>query len=216
MDEDEVAENMSDSLCFQLQPMEVDNVTEAVMQQWHLWSDMSFLDEDLGFWIKPQSTTWFSRFLIEEYDDERWVRMFRMTKRSVLSLASLLKAGLEKKDTNYYSAIPALVRVACSLFKFCHGSSLLLCNELFAVEQSTVSIMLCDFVEEVNIVFRFEISWPMGDTLFATAAGFYQLCSLPSISGTIDGTYFRIKKNLMFLLLNTIILKREAIPFNAK
>ena len=53
MDEDEVAENMSDSLCFQLQPMEVDNVTEAVMQQWHLWSDMSFLDEDLGFWIKP-------------------------------------------------------------------------------------------------------------------------------------------------------------------
>lgn len=33
--------------------MEVDNVTQAVMQQWRLWSDMSFLDEDWDFGLNP-------------------------------------------------------------------------------------------------------------------------------------------------------------------
>ena len=51
----------------------------------------SGLDEDLGYRVTPRSTTWFSRFLLEQYDDKWWVQMFCMSKRSVFALSELLR-----------------------------------------------------------------------------------------------------------------------------
>ena len=52
------------------------------------------LTDELSYWVKPRSTTWFSHFLLEQYDNSRWLSMFRMTKDSVFSLAELLKPTL--------------------------------------------------------------------------------------------------------------------------
>jgi hypothetical protein len=51
--------------------------------------------------VKPRSTTWFSHFLLEQYDDQGWVQMFRMTKPAVSILADLLRPHIKKQDTKY-------------------------------------------------------------------------------------------------------------------
>jgi hypothetical protein len=43
-------------------------------------SALNSLPLNLGHWVKPRSTTWFSRFLMVENNDERWVENFKMTK----------------------------------------------------------------------------------------------------------------------------------------
>lgn len=100
VDEDCSADDCLEGLDFDSQTSTMDIVTHAAVHQWRLWNSLTVLDNDLGYWVKPRSTTWFSRFLLQEDDDNRWIQMFRMSKRNVLSLASVLNEAIQKKDTN--------------------------------------------------------------------------------------------------------------------
>ena len=155
---------------------------------------MNVFDDDLGFWVKPRSTTWFSRFLLSEYDDSRWVQMFRFTKPAVFALADLLRPTIQKKDIKYRLAILVVIRVACCLFKLTHGASLFICNEMFAIGRSIVSCILRDVVHAINDTLAHELTWPRGDCLRQTQENFYDLCSLPGVVGAIDGTHISISK----------------------
>jgi hypothetical protein len=85
-----------------LEPLfDVDAVANAALHNFQLCNMFVLFDDDLGFWVKPRSTTWFSRFLLEQYDDHRWVQMFRMTKPVVFALADLLRPHEQKHDTKY-------------------------------------------------------------------------------------------------------------------
>ena len=67
----------------------VTNTVALMMNTLHnfrLCTAFIFLDDDLAFSVKPCSTTWFSHFLLEQYDSHHWVSMFRMAKPSVLPL----------------------------------------------------------------------------------------------------------------------------------
>lgn len=173
---------------------DTDQLSRAALHHYQLWTSLLFVDEELGFWVKPRSTTWFSRFLVEEYDDARWVEMFRLTKQAVFTLANLLSPAIRKKDTKYRLAIPVLVRLACSLFKLSHGASFLICSEMFAVGRSTVSVMLRDVVQAINVAMREQICWPRGEAAQMTAADFQQLCGLPGVMGAINGMQIAISK----------------------
>lgn len=59
-------------------------VAMTALRHYRIFTVLAGLEEDLGFWVKPRSTTWFATFLLHEYDDERWIQMFRMSKCSVL------------------------------------------------------------------------------------------------------------------------------------
>lgn len=169
-------------------------LSSIVLHNVRLCSAYLVHNEDIGYWVKPRSTTWFSRFLMEEYTDDRWVQSFRMSKAAVHSLASLLAPNLKKKDTRFRLSIPVIIRVACSLFKLAHGCSLLLCSELFAVGRSTVSEMLKDTVLAINVVLRHEIKWPIGNRSVESQLGFKAICGLPGVVGAIDGTHVSISK----------------------
>ena len=43
----------------------------AALYSFQLWNNLLLGDHELRYWVKSRSTTWFSRFVIEEYDDER-------------------------------------------------------------------------------------------------------------------------------------------------
>jgi hypothetical protein len=150
--------------------------------------------DDFGFWVKPRSTTWFSRFVIDQFDDDRWVQHFRMIEATVFRLADMLSPHIRKQNTRYRLSIPVIVRVACTLFKLAQDATFIICSEFFAVGVSTVSGMLYDTVRAINIVFCQEISWPSGQRLVETQAAFKALCSLPAVVGAIDGTHIHIAK----------------------
>jgi len=50
--------------------------------------------DEISTWVKSRSTIWFSHFLLEEYNNSRWISMFRMTKGSVFALAEILKLDI--------------------------------------------------------------------------------------------------------------------------
>ena len=96
------------------------SVMRDTLHNYRLCTSFSFFDDDVGFWVKPQSTTWFSQFLLEQYYTSRWISMFRMTKGSVFALVDLLRPNVERQNTKYHVAIAVLIRVACTLFKLTH------------------------------------------------------------------------------------------------
>jgi hypothetical protein len=174
--------------------LDSDRVAVALLYNFRLCTMFNLLDDDLGFWVKPRSTTWFCRFLLSQYGEERWIQMFRMTKPAMFALSDLLKPHVEKQDTKYRLAIPVLVRVAVTLFKLTHGASLLVYSEMFAVGKSTCSAILRETVWAINDCLRHEIKWPSGERLQQTQQDFQQLCGLPAVVGAIDGTHINISK----------------------
>ena len=132
--------------------------------------------------------------MIEEYDDERWSCMFRMTKSSVFELSNLLRPLIQKQNTRYRLAIPVVVRVACTLLKLAHGAGMRLCSELFAIGTSTVSSVVHDTCRAINIALRHEIAWPTGNRLIQVQNDFELMCGLPAVVGAIDGTHISISK----------------------
>jgi hypothetical protein len=173
---------------------DVHEFTAASLHTFRLWNVFTMFDVDLGYWIKPRSTTWFSRFLFEEYGHERWITLFRMTKPAIFALSDLLDPHVKKQDTKYRLAIPVLVCVALTLFKLTQGTSLLVCSEMFAVGKNTCSAILRGTVRAINEVLRHEISWPTGEKLQQIQLDFQELCGLPAVAGAIDGTHINISR----------------------
>jgi hypothetical protein len=97
--------------------LDMATVTTSTLHTYCLCHLFSFFNEDLGYWIKPRSTTWFTRFLMEQYDDEHWVETFRMSKAAILNLTDLLQPCIAKRDMRNCLAVPVVVRVAVILFK---------------------------------------------------------------------------------------------------
>jgi hypothetical protein len=56
----------------------------VALYSFQLCNNLLLGDHELGYWVKPRSTTWFSRFVVEEYNDDRWSSLFRMTKASTV------------------------------------------------------------------------------------------------------------------------------------
>ena len=187
----------------------------VALQNFRLCTSFNVFDDDLGFWVKPHSTTWFSRFLLSEYDDTRWVQMFRLTKPTVFALADLLRPSIRKKDTRYRLAVQVVIRVACCLFKLTHSASLFICSEMFAIGKSTVSSILRDVVHAINDTLKHELTWPTGDRLRQTQENFYDLCGLLAVVGAIDGTHISISNPNMFLQI-IFTLSLVDIPSIAK
>lgn len=172
----------------------MNTIVASVLHDFRIAHATTLLDQELGWWVLPRSTSWFSRFVLQEYDDNRWLENFRLTKSAVFSLTNLLRPHIEKQNTHYRLAIPPIVRVACCLFKLCQGASLLLCSEFFAIGVSTTSGIIRDVVKAVNDELRHEISWPTGNRLQLTMAQFREFSGLPGVVGAIDGTHFPIRK----------------------
>ena len=172
----------------------MNSIIASVLHDFRIAHATTLLDQELGWWVMPRSTSWFSRFVLQEYDDSRWLENFRMTKASVFSLTNLLQRHIERQDTHYRLAIPPIVRVAYTLFKLCQGASLLLCSEFFAIGTSTTSGIIRDVVKAVKDELRGEISWPTGNKLQVNMAQFREFSGLPGIVGAIDDTHFHIRK----------------------
>ena len=170
------------------------HVTAVALHHFRVTNVLSLFDADLGFWVKPRSTTWFSQFLLGKYDDDWWIHLFHMMKLATFALVELLKPTVDRQNKKYRLAIPKVVRVACILFKLTHGASLFVCSKMFAVGKNMVSLILIDIVFAINKALCQKIAWPSGDYLRQFQVDFFDLCRLPIVNGTINGIHFSICK----------------------
>lgn len=166
----------------------------TTIQNFQFCTTMNIFDEEIMYWIRLRSTTWFFRFLVDQYNNSRWLSMFKMTKGSVFCLAKIIKPHIEKKNTKFWLVVSILVRIAYTLFKLMHAKNYTICSEMFTIGWSIVSKILKEVVHAINNCFWHEISWPSIDKLQETQSKFQDLCSLPNVIGILDSAYFSISK----------------------
>ncbi len=77
-----------------------------------------------------------------------------MFKSTFFKIVERLKLVPLKQNTMYHNIIHVEIKVCCVIFKFAHGVSFLVCNELFAKRKSTISLVQHEFVVAMNITCR--------------------------------------------------------------
>jgi hypothetical protein len=107
------------------------------------------------------------------------------------------------------------VRGACALYKLVQGALLLICPELFAVGQSTVSVCLRDVVNAVNVGFRLEISFPRGNRLLNMMNDFHDSMDSLLSSAPLTGLTYTFASR-MWVPRTTFISKVLVIRFKSK
>ncbi len=55
-------------------------------QYWLICNFELLMSKEVGDWIKAVNTTWYSNFLMAQYDNKRWVEHFCITKNIILQL----------------------------------------------------------------------------------------------------------------------------------
>lgn len=86
------------------------------------------------------------------------------------------------------------IYVAYSLYKLAHVSKYLHCSELFAIEKSTIHLVLHEFMCAMNIVLKNQMKWPKGNDLIEVMARFKNFYDMSSVHGTIDATRIHVQK----------------------
>jgi hypothetical protein len=174
--------------------VDMNTIIASVLHDFRLSHARTVLDDELGYWVCPRSTAWFSQFLLHKYNDNLGVANFRFTKAVLFGLISLLAPHCERQDMKYRKAVLVRVKVACALYKLVQGASFLVCSEFFAIGQSTISVCLRDVVHAVNLEFMSKFSFPRGNRLCNVMNSFQDFCGLSAVAGAIDGTHIHVRK----------------------
>jgi hypothetical protein len=134
----------------------------AALYDYRLNCGLLCFEDDLWFWVKLCSTVWFGEFLMNVFDDGRWIQNFHMDKGTIAGICDRLRPHVRKQDTTYRKAVPVEVRICVCLYKLAHGANILTCSEHFAIGRSTVGMCIREFVAAINLVYRGMISWSRG------------------------------------------------------
>ncbi len=166
--------------------------------------------KEFSNWVKVRFTTWYSHFLMTQYNDSQWIEHFRIGRGFVIHLFSKLKHSMEK-NIHYQCVVLVGIWVTCSLYKLTHrDEKLLQCNELFAINKSIVHLALQELtVFAMNIVFKNKIMWLEREHLVKVMVKFKSFCGLPSIHGTIDVTQIHVLKFQGQSIVNYISFKSK-------
>lgn len=117
-----------------------------------------------------------------------------MSKDTFLDKCNQVKPLISKQDTKYRKAILIEIQISCVIYKLTQGANILTCSELFTIGRSIVSLVFCEVVMAINVVFKKLITWPMGDKMQSIMMGFKNLCGMPNVMGAIDGIHICIAK----------------------
>jgi hypothetical protein len=118
------------------------------------------LSIELGSWVKPRSTTWFSKFLLIEFEEDRWLKSFHMNIVMLFSIANHLRHVFQIQNTNNHQSILVKILVCCVIFKFAQFANFITCNELFTVGKLIVFLILHEFVATFISTYNDLIIWP--------------------------------------------------------
>ncbi|KAL3689251.1 hypothetical protein R1sor_015560 [Riccia sorocarpa] len=149
---------------------------------------------DHGWWVKERSLLWFDYFLMQGYEEDRWLKCLLMPKEAFLSICADLHPAVRRQDICFRRVVPVEVKVGAVLYKLVTGVNLFHCGELFGIGESSVH----EFMEEVitaiiSVLGPKHLVWPSIAGLEAVAEGFRKKCGLIQCQGAIDGSHIRIR-----------------------
>lgn len=92
-------------------------------------------------WVKDRSRGWFYDFLME-YDDERWLRIMKMSTGAFNWLCNILAPHIQLQVTNYRQPLPVPMRVGAVIYKILWAATDIEMSEAFGIGRSTMYDLL--------------------------------------------------------------------------
>ncbi|XP_075760478.1 uncharacterized protein LOC142819198 [Pelodiscus sinensis] len=103
-----------------------------------------------GVWRLDTSSDWWDWLIMQQWDDDQWLRNFRMQKATFQELCTWLAPALQRQDTCLRAAIPLEKRIAIVLWKLATPDSYCSVGHQFGVGRSTVWAVLMEVVMAIN------------------------------------------------------------------
>ncbi|XP_074857124.1 2-Hydroxyacid oxidase 2 isoform X5 [Carettochelys insculpta] len=140
-------------------------------------------------WSYPTSTDWWERLVLGEWDNDRWLRNFRMSRQTFLELCQWLTPALRHQDMAMRRALTVQKWVGIAVWKLATPDSYRSVGQQFGVSKATVGAVLMEVVRAINAMLLHRLV-RLGDP-DATIAAFATL-GFPNCFGALDGTHIPI------------------------
>ncbi|XP_054828310.1 uncharacterized protein LOC129344072 [Eublepharis macularius] len=159
-------------------------------QRFQHWFLLAQMEEPRQHWVYPRSTDWWENIVLVHWDDRRWMRRFRMSKRTFIDLVEALRPRLQRQNTSLRSAISVERRVAVAIWWLASGTSYQVASDLFGIGKSTVASAVVEFCLAVEVELLSK-TVSFGRAIGQIMDGFRRM-GFPHCVGAIDGTHIPI------------------------
>lgn len=117
------------------------------------WYALSKVSVHRRWWVYPRSRDWWDSFVMEIWDDERWVQNFRMGRSTLFDLVETLRPRIERQRTTMRKPVATEKRVAMTVWWLANVVCYRVVGHRFGVGLSTVA----EIVVEVCFVMKLEL-----------------------------------------------------------
>lgn len=132
---------------------------------------------------------------MQNYSDEEFRKRFRLTKRSVMYLYSLIGADLEPKVTRDGFTLSAIAKILITLRYYATACFQLVAADFYGVAESTVCRIVPIVSDKIAALRERFIRMPISDEeLERKKRDFFLVAGIPSVVGAIDGTLVKIQE----------------------
>ncbi|XP_062977814.1 uncharacterized protein LOC134395583 [Elgaria multicarinata webbii] len=103
-------------------------------------------------WVFPKPEQWYDDFVLGVWDDERWIRNFRMTRATLFEIAEQLRPHLERQRTIMRKPLPPHKRLAITIWWLSSLETYREAANHFGVGESTVSTVVMEVCLTIKLV----------------------------------------------------------------
>ena len=152
-----------------------------------------------GVWSKPRSETWWDTVVERCFNDNDWIKNFRMSKTTFDFMWNELYPFLHREDTCFRQAISVRKRVAVALWRMATNSDYRTIGHLFGISKASVCLIADEFCNAVvDILQPKYIKIPVDEELDRVVNDFKYKWGFPQCVDAIDGSHIPVKAPIEF------------------
>eukprot|EP00955_Chlamydomonas_euryale_P039649 351479-Chlamydomonas_euryale.AAC.24 len=143
---------------------------------------------------EPRTTDSFNYLMVGHWEDEHFIKNFRMRRAHFLALVKMLRPRITPGESNFKQSISVEMKVAVTLYYLAHtDASQEGVGLVFGISQASVSKAIKIVVMAIQQLYLIYIKKPTTAELNKTLAA-YATKGFPACMGAIDGTRVKIDK----------------------
>ncbi|XP_048360168.1 putative nuclease HARBI1 [Sphaerodactylus townsendi] len=155
------------------------------------WVALAAAPTPRRFWVYPhRSRDWWYNCVWSSWNDEEWLKNFRMSRGTFQRIVDSLAPALRRQDTRMRAALPVEMRVGMAIWYLASPNSFREVRQQFGVGTTTAFEAVHEFCEAVkNILFKRVVRF--ADPVEKVMRGFANI-GFPQCVGAIDGCHIQI------------------------
>ncbi|KAL2603046.1 hypothetical protein R1flu_017154 [Riccia fluitans] len=142
------------------------------------------LEENDEVMVVEPGGSWFNSYLLDVWDDDRWMHLMKMTRRTFLHLVEHLVPGFQREPL--FTEVSVEKKVGATIYRLVHATDLLELGKKFSMDSHTLEGGIAQSVRAINWRLNHLIAWPSGKDAEKVIQGFEAESGLPNCCGALD------------------------------